>query len=343
VALIFLTGGSGFIGGSLAERLVARGDEVVGLARSDVAAAKLERCGVRPVRGDVLDPGSLAAGMAGCELAFHVAGVNSHCPEDPEQLLRVNVQGPQNVVRAAAAAGIGRVVYTSSAASLGEAAGTVGTEGCAHRGSYLSVYDRSKHEGERAAFAAGRSARVEVVAVNPSSVQGPGRKGGNGAIIIALLNGRLRAFVRTHVSLVDIDDCVEGHLLAAERGRSGARYVLNGATISSGEALEIVGALSGVSQRIPMVPAPVASGAAAVIEAAFRVGGRTSPICRARVRTLLHGHRYDAGLSERELGLAYAPVAETFRRTMAWALAEGLVTRSLPAMAHPPAGGDARA
>ncbi|MDQ3631692.1 MAG: SDR family NAD(P)-dependent oxidoreductase [Actinomycetota bacterium] len=333
MARIFLTGGSGFIGGSLAARLVERGDEVVGLARSDAAAAKLERCGVTPVRGDVLDYGSLVAGMAGCRLAFHVAGVNSHCPEDPDQLLRVNVAGPPNVIRAAAAAGVGRVVFTSSAASLGEAAGTIGTEDCPHRGSYLSVYDRSKHEGERAAFATGRSAGVEIVAVNPSSVQGPGRKDGNGALIIALLNGRLRAFVRTHVSLVDIDDCVEGHLLAAERGRDGERYVLNGATISSEQALEIVAGLSGIRQPVWMVPAPVARGAAALLEAAFRAGRKTSPLCRARVRTLLHGHRYDASRSERELGLAYAPVADTFRRTIVWAVAEGLVTRPLPATA----------
>jgi len=332
VARIFITGGSGFIGGRLALRLVERGEEVIGLARSDTAAAILERRGVTPVRGDVLDPGSLAAGMAGCDLVFHVAGVNSHCPEDPDHLLRVNVEGPQNVVRAAAATGIGRAVLTSSAASLGEAAGTVGTEDCEHRGSYLSVYDRSKHEGERAAFAAGRSTGVEVVAVNPSSVQGPGRKDGNGTIIIAFLNGRLRAFVRTHVSIVDIVDCVEGHLLAAERGRDGARYVLNGATIGSEEALEIVSGLSGIYARVQMIPAPVASGAAALVEAAFRLGGRTSPICRARIRTLLHGHRYDASLSERELGLVYAPVAETFRRTVEWAVEEGLVKRPLPAM-----------
>lgn len=336
MARVFLTGGSGFIGGRLALRLVERGDEVVGLARSDDAAAILERRGVRPVRGDVLDRDSLAAGMAGCDLVFHVAGVNSHCPKDPDQLLRVNIEGPQNVVRSAAATGIGRMVLTSSAASLGEAAGTVGTEDCAHRGSYLSVYDRSKHEGERDAFAAGRSTRVAVVAVNPSSVQGPGRKDGNGTIIIAYLNGRLRAFVRTHVSIVDIVDCVEGHLLAAERGRDGARYVLNGATIGSEEALEIVSGVSGIYERVRMIPAPAASGAAAVVEAAFRMGGRTSPICRARVRTLLHGHRYDASLSERELGLVYAPVAETFRRTVAWAVAEGLVTRPLPAMTGVP-------
>ena len=119
--------------------------------------------------------------MVGCEAAYHVAGVNSHCPPDPDMLLKVNVDGAEAAVRAAARAGIGRMVYTSSAASLGEPAGTVGAEDSTHRGSYLSVYDRSKHVGEQAVFAAAAETGVELVAVNPSSVQGPPRTGGNGA------------------------------------------------------------------------------------------------------------------------------------------------------------------
>ena len=175
----------------------------------------------------------MTAGMAGCALVYHVAGVNTMCPTDPATLIHVNVRGAEAAVRAAARAGVPRVVLTSSAASLGEAAGTVGDEGSPHRGSYLSIYERSKHEGEIAAFAAARREGVELVSINPSSVQGPGRSGGTGRIMIAYLNGRLRAFVDTHISIVDIGDCVEGHLLGAERGVPGERYVLNGATLSS--------------------------------------------------------------------------------------------------------------
>ena len=272
----------------------------------------------------------MAAGMAGCSLAFHVAGVNSHCPSDPDMLLRVNVGGAAAAVRAAARAGVRRVVYTSSAASVGEAAGTVGREDTPHRGSYLSVYDRSKHEGEQIAFAEARDRGIELVAVNPSSVQGPGRSGGNGKIVIAYLNGRLRVFVDTWISVVDIDDCAEGHLLAADRGRPGERYVLNGSTITSEEALEIVSELAGVSDRVRIVPPWVARGAAGAAEGAFRVLRRTSPVCSARVRTILHGHRYDGSRASQELGLAYTPVANTFRRMIDWAVAEGLVTRRLP-------------
>jgi dihydroflavonol-4-reductase len=324
---VFLTGGGGFIGGALATALRARGDEVVGLARSETAAQALASKDLRVVRGDVLDPGALATAMAGCELVYHVAGINSHCPKDPARLMRVNVEGTENVVRSAARAGIGRVVFTSSAASIGEAEGTVGTEASPHRGSYLSVYDQSKHDGERVAFAAAADTGVDVVALNPSSVQGPPRTGGNGAIIIAYLNGRLRAFVDTHVSVVDVQDVVEAHLLAAERGRSGQRYIVNGATITSAEALEILSELSGIRQKVPMVPPRLARGAAALVESAFRLRGKTSPICRARVDTILHGHRYDGSRATRELGLQYTPVAETFRRTIEWATREGLVAR----------------
>ena len=327
---VFVTGASGYIGGALARRLIEAGHEVVGLARSDAAADKVAASGAAVARGNLLDDDSIAAGMDGCDLAFHVAGLNSHCPADPDMMLRVNVAGAEATVRAAARAGIGRMVYTSSAASLGEPEGTVGTEDCNHRGSYLSLYDRSKHEGEQAVFAAADELGVEAVAVNPSSVQGPPRTSGNGAIIIAYLNGKLPVFVDTHVSVVDIEDCVEGHLLAAERGEAGRRYVLNGATMHALEALEMVSELSGVRDRVRMIPPPLARSAVAVVEAAYRLRGKTPSVCRARVRTILHGHRYDGTRATRELGLEYTPVADTFARTIDWAVSEGLVTRPLP-------------
>jgi dihydroflavonol-4-reductase len=331
VTRVFLTGGSGLIGGALAARLVERGDEVLALARSDEAARALAARGTRVVRGDVLDEDAMAAGMNSCALVYHVAGVNTMCPADPTALFHVNVRGPEAAIRAAARAGVPRVVLTSSAAALGEAAGTVGREDSPHRGSYLSVYERSKHEGELAAFATARRAGIELVSINPSSVQGPGRAGGTGRIMIAYLNGRLRAFLDTNISLVDVADCVEGHLLGAVRGRAGERYVLSGSTISSTEALEIVSELSGVRHRVRLLPPAVARAAATLMEGAFRVRGKEPPVCREMVRTLLHGHRYDGSRATRELGLEYTPVAETFRRTIEWAARQGLVTLPTPA------------
>jgi dihydroflavonol-4-reductase len=218
---VFLTGGSGFIGGALCSQLVEDGQAVRALARSREAAERVAARDAEPWDGHVLDEDRLAAGMAGCAIAYHVAGVNTHCPDDAAHLMHVNVVGTQAVVRAAARAGVRRVVMTSSAASIGERHGTVGDEDTAHRGSYLSVYDRSKHEAEMAAFAAGERLGVEIVTLNPSSVQGPGRASGNGKLIIDYLNGKLPAFVDVPVSIVDVADVAEAHRLAAERGRPG--------------------------------------------------------------------------------------------------------------------------
>jgi dihydroflavonol-4-reductase len=330
VARVFVTGASGLIGGALLSRLHERGDAVVALARSDAAAAALGERADDVVRGDVLDEDAVAAGMTGCELAYHVAGINTLCAVDPAPLFHVNVGGAETVVRAAARARVGRVLLTSSAAALGEEHGTVGREDSPHRGSYLSAYERSKHDGEVAALAAARRAGVELVCVNPSSVQGPGRSGGTGRILIAYLNGRLRAFVDTCISLVDIRDCVEGHVLAAERGRPGERYVLSGASLTSREALEIISDLTGVADRVRILPPPVATAAAAAVEAGFRLVRRSPPVCREMVRTMLHGHRYDGSRAARELGLVYTPVRETFARTVEWAIAQGLIRRPLP-------------
>ncbi|HWH95788.1 MAG TPA: NAD-dependent epimerase/dehydratase family protein [Baekduia sp.] len=333
MARVFLTGGSGFVGAALLDALRDRGDVVVALARSDAAERSLRARGADVARGDILDEDALVAGMSDCELVFHVAGINTLCPADPTALFHANVRGAETVVRAAARAGIARVVHTSSAATLGEPHGTIGREDSPHRGSYLSSYERSKHEGELAALAAARRTGVELVSVNPSSVQGPGRSGGTGRILLAYLNGTLKAFLDTRLSLVDIADCTTGHLLAAERGAPGERYILNGVTLTSHEALALLTEIAGVDHRPRILPAPVASAAAAIAEAGFRVLGRTPPVCREMVRTMLHGHLYDGSRATRELGLAYTPVRETLARTIDWAVAAGLITRPLPGRA----------
>jgi dihydroflavonol-4-reductase len=324
MARVFVTGATGVVGRALVRRLRTRGVAVVGLARSETATRALEEEGVEAARGDVLDEEALALGMGGCETVFHVAGVNSLCPRDRTELFRVNVTGTERVVRAAARAGVRRVVNTSSAAAIGEARGTVGREDSPHRGWFLSDYERSKLEGERRAFAAGRQLGVEVVAVNPASVQGPGRASGTGKIVLALVKGRLRAFVDTRFSLVDIDDCVEGHLLAEERGRAGERYLLSGATLSSAEAIQLVREVAGTGARPWMVPPAAARALAAAAEGAFRAARRSPPLCREMVRTMLHGHAYDGSKATRELDLRYTPVRDTLRRTIEWAAQRGL-------------------
>ena len=325
MARAFVTGGTGVIGTALVTALLARGDEVVGLARSEPSARALRERGVEPVRGETWDVEAMIAGMRGCDLAFHLAGMNSLCVADPAPMRRANVDGALAAVRAAAAAGVPRLVHTSSAATIGEPTGAIGSEWTQPRGWYLSTYEQTKTEGERVALRAARESGQDVVCVNPSSVQGPGRASGTGRLLLLFLDGRLRVFVDTNVSLVDIDDCVAGHLLASERGAAGERYLLSGIRLTITEALSLAAEVAGVDAKPRLAPRTVATIGGACVEAAFKLRGKRPPVCREMVRTLLHGHRYDGSRAERELGLTYTPASETLRKTIEWARAEGLL------------------
>src|SRR5450755_4162391 len=259
-----VTGGSGLIGGALIAELIANGQEVVALARSDAAAQAVGARGARVARGDVSDQRAVSDAAQGCELVYHVAGINTLCAPDPALMLRTNVDGAATVTRAAARVGARRLIHTSSAAAVGEARGTVGSEDSPHRGSFLSVYERSKYLSEGAVTAAAAGSGLDVVFVNPASVQGPGRSSGTGKLLIAFLDGRLRVFIDTTVSIVDVADCVRGHMLVAERGIPGARYLLCGAAIPITEAFELAGRIAGLSGR-PLVAPPVLARSAAAI------------------------------------------------------------------------------
>ncbi|HEX5951357.1 MAG TPA: NAD-dependent epimerase/dehydratase family protein, partial [Actinomycetota bacterium] len=202
---VLVTGGSGFVGGALLERLAAQDRDVRALTRSSDATARVAALGATPAPGDVLDLESLVEAMRGCEVVFHAAGVNAMCVRDPHPMYRANVEGSGNVVRAAVATGVRRMVYTSSASAIGEVRGTIGREDSPHRGSYLSHYERSKHLAERRVTNWARELGLDVVCVNPSSVQGPGRLGGSARLLLELVNGRLPVVVETALSIVDVE------------------------------------------------------------------------------------------------------------------------------------------
>ena len=163
------------------------------------------------------------------------------------------------------------------------------------------------------------------MSVNPSSVQGPGRTSGTARILIGSLRGRLGVAVDTVVSLVFVDDCTDAHLLAAERGSPGERYLVSGATLSVREALEVLGRVAGQRRRVVFLPRAAVSAAAPLVGAGFRLLRKHPPLCREAARVVRHGARYDGSRISRDLGLVYTPVEEWLERTVAWYREQGLV------------------
>ncbi len=260
-----------------------------------------------PSAANVFDEDALQLGMRGCETVFHVAGVNAMCLRDPESMFTTNVGGSASVVHAAARAGVARLVYTSSAATIGEPRGVVGAEDTPHRGTFLSAYERSKFLAEQRVFALGADLGVDVVSVNPSSVQGPGRTEGSARLLIGLVNTRMPVIVDTFLSIVDVDDCTQGHVAAEERGHPGERYLLNGASVTTRHAVELVRAVAGRPRRVIRLPRAGARTAGLAADRAARLAHRDLPFCSELARTLLHGHRYDGSRATLELGLTYRP------------------------------------
>jgi len=315
-----VTGGTGVVGSALLKHLVD-GQSVIRVLVRDPASAVPE--GVERVTGDILEYPSLERAFQGADLVFHVAGVNKMCVPDATEMLRVNVEGTRNVLKAATAVGVRRVVYTSSAATIGEASGTVGDEDSVHRGHFYSQYERSKYEAEQVVL--NEAGDLEVVVVNPSSVQGPGRATGTGKILLDLIAGRLSTVIDTRVSIVDIDDCARGHILAASKGVPGRRYILNSFSMTIQEAVGLLASVIERPLRVKYLPAPVALVGGTVIGAVYRLIGKQAPVCREMVRTLVHGHVYDGSRAARELGLSYTPATDTLTRLISWARTASLI------------------
>jgi dihydroflavonol-4-reductase len=326
-ARVLVTGGTGFVGGLLLRRLVHEGRSVRALVRRPGDRERLSTPEVELALGDLADEEALARAADGCEVVYHAAGMNQLCLPDPAPLYQVNVGGTRRMLRAAQRAGVRRVVYTSSAATLGADASRVLDETAPPPQQLTSHYARSKLEAELVAL--GFTA-VEVVTLNPSSVQGPGRITGTARVFLDYLNGRLPFDMPSRFGICYTEDCVSGHLLAEAKGRPGQRYVLNTATVSNREAIDLIAVIAGLSDRPRTVPLPLAMATAACLESLARMRGRRPVLCREAVRTVSHPHLYDGSRAERELGLQYTPLRVAMEATVRWYVEQGLVTRRLP-------------
>lgn len=320
---VAITGSTGVVGSALLRLLLDDGYEANALVRSGKAAETVARAGAQPVEGDLLDRQSLEELVDGCRWVFNVAGVNELCAQDSAGMERVNIGAVANVIEVCRKAGVERLIHTSSAVTLGESRGTVGDEESAHRGRFLSEYERTKFLGEQVLFE--QAGALDVVAVNPSSVQGPGRATGTGKIILDVLNGRLPVLVDTSLSIVDIEDCARGHLLAASHGIAGERYVLSAPPLRVAEALEAAANATGKPVSVRLLAPGLVAGLGKVIVPLARMFKRDLPICSEMVRVMTFGHRYDGSRAERDLGLSYRPAEETITRLVDWFRSEGLL------------------
>lgn len=320
---VLVTGATGLIGHGVAKALVGRGHEVRALVRDLERSRTLLPTGVTPVAGDITRPESLGPALAGVEWLFHSAGMPEQWQRDESTFDLVNRQGTAWVMGAALAAGVRRVVYTSTGDVFAAPRGGRVTEGPLDLVPKRTAYERSKVAAEREVEAV-RSAGLDVVVLNPAATYGPAPVvTGLNAAIVKQVKGKVPLLPPGGTSVVYVDGLAEAHLLAAERGRSGERYLVADGYLPLLElAREVARLVPGV--RVPPVaPDWVLRGVTAVTAALARVFGFTPPVAPGELEFVLWQARLDASKAVSELGFRQTPVDEGLRRTVEHLRAQG--------------------
>lgn len=323
---VLVTGATGLVGNALVRRLVERGDTVRALVRDVERAARVLPAGVEMVRGDITAPESLPEAMRDRELVFHAAGMPEQWQRDESIFDRVNRQGTVNVLEAAMAAGVGRVVYTSTMDVFAAPRGGTLVETRLDSAPKPTAYERSKQAAEREAEDI-RQRGLDVVYVNPSAVYGPSpvHVSLNG-FFIQLLSGKLPATPPGGMSVVYVDGVTDAHLAAAERGRSGERYLVSDTHASNEELVRAILHAAGRPERVPpTVPAPLLKLVAAASAPLARAFGFTPLIAPGQLSFVLWDVRVDSTKAQRELGFRPTSLEEGVARTVAFLREQKLV------------------
>ena len=322
---ILVTGASGFLGSAIAAALRARGHAVRVLARASSPRTNLNPTDV-VCEGDLRDRASLAAALKGARYLFHAAADYRLWARDPEDIRHSNVEGTRLIMEEALSAGVERVVYTSSVATLKLTDGALSTEdNPLADGEGIGVYKRSKVAAERLVETMIERDGLPAVIVNPSTPIGPRdvRPTPTGRIIVEAASGRMPAFVDTGLNLAHVDDVAAGHIAALERGRIGERYILGGDNVLLGDMLADIARL--VGRRAPTLKLPrtmlypIAYGA----ELLGRLRGVEPFITSDGLRMARHHMFFDDSKARRELGYASRPYVEGLTDAIAWFRAHG--------------------
>jgi len=322
-----VTGGTGFVGTHVVRALLARGRAVRCLARRGSRRDNLAGLDVEVVEGDLTDSASLSRAAKGASTLYHVAADYRLWTRHRGDLHRSNVEGTENVLRAAADAGVEKVVYTSSVAALGLVDGGSADETTpVVRDRIIGEYKKSKYDAERVADAwAGKG--LAVVIVNPSTPIGERdiKPTPTGQMIVDFLNRKMPAYVDTGLNLLDVRDVAEGHLLAAEKGKVGERYILGNRNMTLKEILDALSALTGIPSPTVKLPHWIPFAAAAIDTAFARVSWRAPHVSLDSVRMSTHRMYFDASKAVRELGLPQTPVEDALGRAVSWFRESGYV------------------
>jgi dihydroflavonol-4-reductase len=316
-----VTGATGFVGSHVVRHLVARGEAVRALVRPGSSRELLAGLAVEPAEGDLRDAASLERACDGVRRVFHVAADYRLWAADPREIYESNVGGTRNLMEAARRAGVERFVYTSTVATIAvERPGTLPDETtAASLDEMIGHYKKSKFLAEQEARKAAANG-LPVVIVNPTTPVGPGdaKPTPTGRILVDFLRGRMPAYVDTGLNLVAVEDVAAGHLLAAERGQIGERYILGHRNMTLKEILDVLARVTGRPAPRVRLPHAVAYMAGLADEMLARVTGRAPQIPLDGVRMARHKMFVDGSRAVRELGFAPGPVEAALERAVAW-------------------------
>jgi len=316
-----VTGATGFIGSHIARKLVQRGEKVKILLRKSSKTLNIDDIDAERVYGDIMDVESVKKALEGCDTLYHTAGFVSFRKADYKKMEEINVKGTANVLSAALEAGVRKAVYTSSVAAIGvDPGGGIANENTVFTLESEGIqYLNTKYHAEREAFKFFDKG-LPVVVVNPSVVIGPGDVYLSSAgCVLWFCKKKFPGYMDGTLNLVDVEDVAEGHILAAEKGKVGERYILANKNLTVKEFFDLMEKVTGISGPKMKIPYIVAYGSAFLLE---RVLGLSFPNFSTMDVDSVKLSRFnwfvDSSKAVRELGFPQTPIEETIEKTVKW-------------------------